>query len=102
MRVTMIGTGYVGLVSGACFADFGNQVICVDKDAAKIDRLAQGECPIFEPFLDALIARNTQALDLERVRAILRKPVVVDLRNIYKPADMTARGFTYVSIGRAS
>ena len=57
----MIGTGYVGLVSGACFADFGNQVICVDKDAAKIDRLAQGECPIFEPFLDALIARNTQA-----------------------------------------
>ena len=61
MRVTMIGTGYVGLVSGACFADFGNQVICVDKDAAKIDRLAQGECPIFEPFLDAVIARNTQA-----------------------------------------
>jgi UDPglucose 6-dehydrogenase len=61
MRVTMIGTGYVGLVSGACFADFGNQVICVDKDAAKIDQLAQGKCPIFEPFLDALIARNTQA-----------------------------------------
>src|ERR1700736_680074 len=61
MRVTMIGTGYVGLVSGACFADFGHEVICVDKDAAKIDQLAQGKCPIFEPFLDALIARNTQA-----------------------------------------
>src|SRR6202163_780297 len=61
MRVTMIGTGYVGLVSGACFADFGNQVVCVDKDAAKIDQLAQGECPIFEPFLDALIVRNMQA-----------------------------------------
>jgi UDPglucose 6-dehydrogenase len=61
MRVTMIGTGYVGLVSGACFADFGNQVVCVDKDPAKIDQLAQGKCPIFEPFLDALIARNTQA-----------------------------------------
>src|ERR1700736_5130052 len=61
MRVTMIGTGYVGLVSGACFADFGNQVVCVDKDAAKIDQLTQGKCPIFEPFLDALIARNTQA-----------------------------------------
>jgi UDPglucose 6-dehydrogenase len=61
MRVTMIGTGYVGLVSGACFADFGNQVVCVDKDAAKIDQLGQGKCPIFEPFLDALIARNTQA-----------------------------------------
>jgi UDPglucose 6-dehydrogenase len=61
MRVTMIGTGYVGLVSGACFADFGNQVVCVDQDAAKIDQLAQGKSPIFEPFLDALIARNTQA-----------------------------------------
>src|SRR5258708_4670206 len=61
MRVTMIGTGYVGLVSGACFADFGNQVVCVDKDNAKIDQLARGECPIFEPFLDALIARNIQA-----------------------------------------
>src|SRR6266481_6613584 len=61
MRVTMIGTGYVGLVSGACFADFGNQVVCVDKDAAKIDQLAQGKCPIFEPFLDALIARNVEA-----------------------------------------
>jgi UDPglucose 6-dehydrogenase len=61
MRVTMIGTGYVGLVSGACFADFGNQVVCVDKDAAKIDQLAQGKCPIFEPFLDALVARNIEA-----------------------------------------
>jgi UDPglucose 6-dehydrogenase len=61
MRVTMIGTGYVGLVSGACFADFGNQVVCVDKDAAKIDQLRQGKCPIFEPFLDALIARNAEA-----------------------------------------
>jgi UDPglucose 6-dehydrogenase len=61
MRVTMIGTGYVGLVSGACFADFGNQVVCVDKDAAKIDQLAHGKCPIFEPFLDALIVRNMQA-----------------------------------------
>src|ERR1700719_5411324 len=61
MHVTMIGTGYVGLVSGACFADFGNQVVCVDKDAVKIDQLTQGKCPIFEPFLDALIARNTEA-----------------------------------------
>jgi UDPglucose 6-dehydrogenase len=61
MRVTMIGTGYVGLVSGACFADFGNQVVCVDKDTAKIDQLACGKCPIFEPFLDALIARNVEA-----------------------------------------
>jgi UDPglucose 6-dehydrogenase len=61
MRVTMIGTGYVGLVSGACFADFGNQVACVDKDTAKIDQLRQGKSPIFEPFLDAVIARNVEA-----------------------------------------
>src|SRR3974390_2740332 len=61
MRVTMIGTGYVGLVSGACFAAFGNQVVWLQKDAAKIDQLSQGKCPIFEPFLDELIARNAQA-----------------------------------------
>jgi UDPglucose 6-dehydrogenase len=61
MHVTMIGTGYVGLVSGACFADFGNEVVCIDKDAGKIDQLVQGKVPIFEPFLDALIARNTEA-----------------------------------------
>jgi UDPglucose 6-dehydrogenase len=61
MHVTMIGTGYVGLVSGACFADFGNEVVCIDKDVGKIDQLVQGKVPIFEPFLDALIARNTEA-----------------------------------------
>jgi UDPglucose 6-dehydrogenase len=61
MHVTMIGTGYVGLVSGACFADFGNHVVCVDKDAGKIDQLRQGKCPIFEPFLEDLIARNSEA-----------------------------------------
>ncbi|HZV84913.1 MAG TPA: UDP-glucose 6-dehydrogenase, partial [Brevundimonas sp.] len=47
MRVAMIGTGYVGLVSGACFADFGHEVVCVDKDASKIERLERGEIPIF-------------------------------------------------------
>jgi UDPglucose 6-dehydrogenase len=57
----MIGTGYVGLVSGACFADFGHQVTCIDKDAAKIEQLRSGKSPIFEPFLDALIAGNFEA-----------------------------------------
>jgi UDPglucose 6-dehydrogenase len=58
MRIAMIGTGYVGLVSGACFADFGHRVICVDKDAAKIDGLNSGVMPIWEPGLEALVTAN--------------------------------------------
>jgi UDPglucose 6-dehydrogenase len=61
MKITMIGTGYVGLVSGACFSDFGHEVICVDKDAGKIERLKQGIMPIYEPGLDALVATNVRA-----------------------------------------
>ncbi len=61
MRVAMIGTGYVGLVSGACFSDFGHTVICVDKDESKIERLKNGEIPIFEPGLDQLVADNVEA-----------------------------------------
>jgi UDPglucose 6-dehydrogenase len=60
MRVTMIGAGYVGLVSGACFADFGHTVTCVDKDPAKIERLKQGVMPIFEPGLPELVASNVK------------------------------------------
>jgi len=61
MRVSMIGTGYVGLVSGACFSDFGHEVICVDKDKSKIDLLHDGKMPIFEPGLDTLVADNVRA-----------------------------------------
>jgi UDPglucose 6-dehydrogenase len=61
MRITMIGSGYVGLVSGACFSDFGHDVICVDKDASKIAALVGGRMPIFEPGLDQLVAANVAA-----------------------------------------
>jgi len=61
MKIAMIGTGYVGLVSGVCFSDFGHDVICVDKDPAKIEMLNQGEIPIFEPGLDTLMAKNVSS-----------------------------------------
>ncbi|WP_137898495.1 UDP-glucose/GDP-mannose dehydrogenase family protein [Sphingomonas sp. 2SG] len=61
MRITMIGSGYVGLVSGACFADFGHDVICVDKDEGKIAALEAGRMPIYEPGLEALVATNVAA-----------------------------------------
>src|SRR5678816_1066299 len=60
MRIAMIGTGYVGLVSGACFADFGHDVVCVDKDAAKIEALKNGIMPIWEPGLEALVKANAE------------------------------------------
>ena len=61
MRIAMIGTGYVGLVSGACFSDFGHVVTCIDKDPGKISELQKGKLPIFEPGLDAIVASNVAA-----------------------------------------
>ncbi len=61
MRVAMIGAGYVGLVSGACIADFGHQVICIDKDLTKLEALQRGEIPIFEPGLHDLVRSNAKA-----------------------------------------
>lgn len=61
MRVAMIGTGYVGLVSGACLSEFGHSVVCVDKDSAKIEALKAGKIPIFEPGLDEVVATNVKA-----------------------------------------
>ena len=61
MKIAMIGTGYVGLVSGACFADLGHHVVCVDTDHAKIEKLRRGEIPIYEPGLDDIVERNIKA-----------------------------------------
>ena len=61
MNITVIGTGYVGLVSGTCFSEFGFNVTCIDKDDVKIERLKHGEIPIYEPGLDDLVARNMAA-----------------------------------------
>ena len=65
MKVTIFGSGYVGLVTGACLAEAGNHVVCVDIDAAKVERLNRGEVPIHEPGLDALMQRNRDAGRLE-------------------------------------
>jgi UDPglucose 6-dehydrogenase len=81
MRVAMIGTGYVGLVSGACFADFGHEVTCVDKDRAKIAALTRGEMPIYEPGLNELVAVNERAGRLKFTTALA--PAVADADAVF-------------------
>jgi UDPglucose 6-dehydrogenase len=80
MRISMIGSGYVGLVSGACFADFGHEVVCIDKDTAKIEALRGGKMPIFEPGLDELVARNVAqgrlAFDIDLSAAVKQAEAV--------------------------
>ena len=82
MHIAVIGTGYVGLVSGACFAEFGNSVICVDSDAEKIERISAGETPIYEPGLDALVAKNVREGRLEfttDIRSAIERSLVIML-----------------------
>jgi len=81
MRVAMIGTGYVGLVSGACFADFGHDVTCVDKDKGKIAALERGEMPIYEPGLDDLVESNARAGRLKFTTEL--KPAVADADAVF-------------------
>jgi UDPglucose 6-dehydrogenase len=82
MHIAVIGTGYVGLVSGACFAEFGNSVICVDSDVEKIEKLKEGEMPIYEPGLEALVAKNVREGRLEfttNIRDAIERSLVVML-----------------------
>jgi len=88
MRVVMVGTGYVGLVSGVCFADFGHDVICVDKDPKKIETLNDGGIPIYEPGLEALVAKNVKA---ERLQ------FTTDLKAAMKGADAV-----FIAVGTPS
>ena len=82
MTITFIGHGYVGLVTGACFAEFGMQVTCVDKDEAKISSIKSGKMPIYEPGLEALVAKNVREGRLEfstDVRRVVEQSLVVFL-----------------------
>lgn len=88
MRVVMVGTGYVGLVSGVCFADFGHDVICVDKDPKKIEKLNAGGIPIYEPGLESLIAKNVKAKRLS---------FTTDLKSAMKEADAV-----FIAVGTPS
>ncbi|GAB4543023.1 MAG: UDP-glucose/GDP-mannose dehydrogenase family protein [Parvularculaceae bacterium] len=88
MRVAMIGAGYVGLVSGACFSDFGHDVVCIDKDETKIRMLESGGIPIFEPGLEALVAENVKAGRLSFAR---------DLKDAVSRADAV-----FIAVGTPS
>jgi UDPglucose 6-dehydrogenase len=88
MKIAMIGTGYVGLVSGACFSEFGVEVVCVDKDTEKIDKLKAGECPIYEPGLENLVTNNA---------ASKRLSFTTDLSTSVKGADAV-----FIAVGTPS
>src|SRR5262245_48153548 len=112
MRLVMIGSGYVGLVSGACFADFGHDVVCVDKVAAKIEALRNGVMPIYEPGLAAIVQNNVSAgrlrFSLDLAEAVKDADVVfiavgtpsrrgdghADLAYVYAAAEEVARAAT--------
>jgi UDPglucose 6-dehydrogenase len=111
IRVAVVGTGYVGLVTGACLADFGNEVRCVDVDAAKIARLSAGEIPFFEPGLEELVGRNAQAgrltFDVDLAQAARWADVIfitvgtppkkdgsADLTAIFKAGETIAKAVT--------
>ena len=104
MKICMIGSGYVGLVSGACFAELGNNVICVDNNSNKISKLKNGEIPIYEPGLEEILKKNikskrikftsniSEAIKLSKIIFIAvgtptaKDGISADLKNVYKVA----------------
>ena len=102
MQICVVGTGYVGLVTGACLADFGMEVTCVDKDAQKIDMLQRGEMPIYEPGLEALVQRNIEAGRLHFTTDLPSavEPALAVFIAVGTPAREEARRLSYVCMGR--
>ncbi|NOZ94490.1 MAG: UDP-glucose/GDP-mannose dehydrogenase family protein [Acidobacteria bacterium] len=99
MHICVVGTGYVGLVTGACLADFGMDVTCVDKDERKIEMLNRGEIPIYEPGLDTLVAKNTTAGRLHfstDVTASVRQALVIFIAVGTPPKEDGSADLTYV------
>ncbi len=105
MHIAVIGTGYVGLVTGACFAEFGVNVTCVDVDAEKIDQLSQGQIPIYEPGLDQLVSRNAQAGRLNfttDIQSAVEQALVIFLAVGTPPRDDGAADLSFIEAAARS
>src|SRR5262245_18813491 len=105
MHIAVIGTGYVGLVTGACFAEFGVDVTCVDVDEEKIERLKNGVMPIYEPGLEQLVAKNTQAGRLRftiNIAEAVEQALVIYLAVGTPPKDDGSPDLSFVDAAAAS